>query len=514
MRSKNATMNIIIGFSGQILNLILNFILRKIFVIELGMDNLGVQGLFSNMITVLSLAELGIGSAIVYSLYKPLAEKDEEKIRQIMHLYHKAYTVIAGIVFLLGICLIPFLQVIVKEHGNVPHLKLIYMLYVMNATATYLLSYKRSIIIADQKAYVVNLIDNGFLILTVIVQCIFMILTKSFVVYMMVQIALTVIKNILITIEAHRRYPLLKIKAKEKLPKAEMGLLYKNINALFLYKISSVVITATDNIIISTFLGVRMVGIYSGYSLIIQGVTNLLVQMFNALTASVGNLSLEDDKEKRYFIFNIIELFSFWCYGFCTVCLWQLLNPFITCWLGEEYLLNNGVVALLVLIFYISGMLTSLRVFRNGFGLFRQGKMRPVVESIVNIAVSIVLVQKLGLVGVFLGTIISRLTVTFWLDPHVVFKYALERHTAPYYKRYVVRLGILLGIMGITTGICSFITLTGIWEIALKLVICLIVPNVIYLMIYGRSKEFRYGLKAVLRTFKLEKRLEGLMGKL
>ena len=247
-------------------------------------------------------------------------------------------------------------------------------------------------------------------------------------------------------------YPYLKGNSEEKLSPSERKHFFKNLYSLFLYKISGVVIHGTDNIVISLFIGIKWVGIYSNYLLIISTITTLVSYIFYSITASVGNLIVSENNEKKYFVFRVIHFANFWVFGFCVVCLWNLLNPFISIWLGEKYLFNVFVVFSILLNFYTAGMQNASTTFRETTGLFSKGKYRPIFAAMINIVASIFLTHFIGIAGVFLGTVISRLLTYFWFDPYVIFKFEFRKSVKEYFIRYIWFLFLVI----IATGITSF----------------------------------------------------------
>jgi O-antigen/teichoic acid export membrane protein len=354
-RTSNSIRNIKYAVLGQAIGLLVSFISRIFFVRILSAEYLGVNGLFTNILSVLSLAELGVGSSIVYSMYKPLAEKDEYRLKALMGFYKKAYITIGIIIAVLGTALIPFLEFFIKDKPNVPHIQLIYLMFVVNSSISYFFSYKRSLIIADQKRYIATFYRYGFYFLLNIAQIIALVLTKSYILYLGLQIINTFIENIYISRKANELYPFLKGGEAVKMAKDEIDIIVRNVKAMMFHKLGGTVVMGTDNLLISKFVGVIQVGLYSNYLLIIKALNTVFGLAYQSITASIGNLGVIETNEKNKFIFECINLLGFWIYGVASICLINLFNPFIILWLGKEYLFPISIVLIIVINFYLTG---------------------------------------------------------------------------------------------------------------------------------------------------------------
>ena len=492
-RTANSIKNILSGFLGQFITTILGFVNRTVFINCLAAEYLGVNGLFTNILSMLSLAELGIGTAIVYALYKPLADKDEKQISKLMNFYSKAYTTIGIVIFILGILLMPFLHIIIKDEPNiVESIYLIYFIYLFNTSISYFFSYKSSLIIADQKNYIISLISYGVNIFQTVFQIIVLYTTKNFLLYLIVQSICVVINNVLISVVADKNYPFIKENKTLKLGKNEIKDLISNVKALVIVKISGILVNNTDNIIISYFSGLKTVGLCSNYTLLINIINTVLNQIFNGITASVGNLNAkEDDKVKKHF-FDLLNFCNFWLYGFCSICIVLLINDVITLWIGERYVLPIQIPIILAVNFYMVGMQSAVWTYKNTMGIFRQGRYILFFTAGINLVLSVYLGNKMGLFGILLATAIARLFTNTWMDPYVVYKYGLKSNAIEYLVKYIKFIWILIFTGSITFYLCNFIGFNIYISFLLKLIICIILPNTIFLIIFGKSKEFRY----------------------
>lgn len=491
-RAKNSIRNSTVSIITQVLTVVINFIVKTVFIHTLGSEYLGVNGLFSNIITILSLADLGIGVAIPYSLYKPLAEKDTKKINILMKFYAKVYNVIGMIVLVIGLSLTPFLGLMIKDMPDIPNLKWIYALFVIHSASSYFFVYKRFLIESDQKGYITSKIIFIFSTLLSIIQIILLLLTKNYILFLLSSIVIVITQNIYISYQAMKLYPFLKQKKVGKMDKDDIHDITKNVSALFIYRIGNVVTNGTDNIIISKWIGLVTVGIYSNYLLIINSLNLVLTQLFNAITASIGNLVVTTNGKRSAAIYDKLSLLNFWLYALCGTCLLVLFNPFIQIWIGKDYLLSFSVVFLLAFNFYITGMQAVTTSFRNAYGLFWKAKYRPIIMVVINIIVSIVLVHFMGIAGVVLGTIISRMITVVWLDPYIVYRYGFKRNPKRYFIKYGLYLCLFLITAFGTNWIVGWLPNGNILWFLLKAIVCFGLVNGIFYLLFKDTDDFHY----------------------
>ena len=494
-RTANALKNAKITFIVQIVNIVMNFISRTIFIKILGKEYLGVNGLFTNILTVLSFAELGIGNAIIYSMYKPIAEDNKEKIKALMNFYKKAYYIIGTIVAIAGILVIPFLKYIIKDAPNIKeNLILIYMLFLINTSLSYFFTYKKSIISANQKEFIINYYKMVFTIIQNVSQIVILLVTKNFILYLIIQIICTFLNNFTVSKKADKLYNYIKDKDQEELSPKEKKSILTNIKSMALYKFGSVILNGTDNIIISSMIGVTTVGIYSNYTLIISAITSIIGQVLNAFTASVGNLNAVGTKKQQERVLYELLFVSIVIYGFCSGALFTLIGPFIRLWIGEEYLLSTWTLFSIILHFYINGIQVAAYTYRNTMGLFNKGKYAPAIAAVINIVLSIVLGKYIGLTGIFLATSISRLATTTWLDPYLIFKYKIDSKLIKYFKKYInYTLVVALNIVSCQI-VFNNIKTNGIGSLIIKATLYVIITSIIYFAFFYKTEEFK-GLK-------------------
>lgn len=493
MRIENSLRNVFFGISGQIISTLTAFLVRTVFIHTLGIEYLGVNGLFTSILTMLSLANLGFDSAMIYSLYKPLADNNRYQIQALMNLYKKAYRIIGIVVLLIGLSLYPFLPFLMNGTTTVHPIKLIYLLFLLNSVFSYYFIYKQSIIIADQKNHIISKIHSVFILLSNSAQSLLLITLGNYIVVLSTQLAFRVLENIFIAKKANKLYPMIKERNHATLSKKNKKLFFISLYSLFLYKISGIVINGTDNIVISIFIGVASVGVYSNYLLIISTLSTFLSYFFYSVTASVGNLNTKESLEKKYFIFRVMRFMNFWIYGFCSVCLWSLLDPFITLWIGEQYVFGKFILFSIILNFYTTGMQDASTTFRNTTGVFMVGKYRPIIAAGINIFVSIILVKEIGIAGIILGTVVSRLCTYFWYDPYILYKLVFKKPVKSHFFIYLWFTLLVFGCGSITNLLANiFISPNLVMNLAIRGLLCLVIPNVVFSIIFRKTSEFIY----------------------
>lgn len=502
-RTINTLRNIKTGVIVQIINRLMAFVVRTVFIKVLNTEYLGVNGLFTNVLTILSFAELGIGTAIIYNMYKPIADDEIEKIKSYMKLYKKAYTLIGCIVFVLGLLVIPFMNIIVKDIPNIKeNIIFVYLLFLFNTASSYFFSYKKSIIIAYQKQSIIDNIDSLFYLIKSILEIIFLILTKKFIIYLLIQIIGTLIENIIISKKANQLYPFLKDKTCEELDNKEKKNIFKNVKSLVIYKFGVVAMTGTDNILISSLINVDTVGLCSNYTLIINAIKSVVFNIINAVTASIGNLNAGDDLRKKENIFYQFTFVNYIIYSFCAIAFIVLLNPFIELWLGKDYVLNMMVPVTMSFSFFIDGIRNPGYVYRTTLGLFEKAKMAPYIGAVSNIILSIIFCEKIGVEGIFLATAVSQLISYFWIDPYLIHKYEFKTSSKKYYKKALIYFIVFSTNVLICIVLTNLVKQKGVIGFVLKGIIVLIIANLVNMLFFRKNDEFFMIKERLIRLIK------------
>lgn len=498
MRTKNAIRNLIVAWGGQFAVLICNFISRAIFVKILSAEYLGINGLFGNILSIISLVDLGIGVSIAYYLYEPLAKNDEKRICQLMNYYRKMYTLIGVTVLILGTAITPFLEWFIKEDVSIPNIEIIYILSVMNAAFSYFGVYKSIMINADQKGYIVSFYTNLFRVLQTTAAIIFLVISKNYLIYHSFSLIGTIGYNVFITQKANQMYPVLKENRYELLDVETKSKMKKNILAMMCHKIRHIFINFTDNILISKFVSIVSVGLYSNYSMILINLNKVVGQVFSAMTASIGNYNVSETDEKKEKLLYTIYLLDFIVYSFCSVCLFVLFNPFIELWLGNEYVMGQSIVLILVINNYLQGMRKVVLSFKDACGLFKQDRYNALLEALLNLIISVILAKCWGIAGVFIGTIGSYVITSFWVEPLVLFKYGFKGSLLKYFGIYILYFIETAACVAIAYYICTFIP-EGIFGFLLRGIVCGVVWLLSVLIFHSRSEEFKTLLSKVKR---------------
>lgn len=495
-RTQNSIRNVLSAMIGQLGGILVNLLARVFFLHYLNQTYLGLNGLFTNVLTMLSLVELGVEPAMAYSLYKPLADHDVERLKSHMAFYKKAYVTIGLAIAALGLAFLPFYTVFMDEVPDIPHLNTIYLLFVANTVVSYFYSYKRSLIICDQKKYIETAVHYGAYFLLNVVQIIFLALTKNYVVFLMLQVLSTWLENFILARKADKLYPFLREKNVRPMDKTDSQVIFRNVAAMSMHKVGAVVVNSTDNILISKLIGLASAGLYSNYYTIIHPLQTITNQIFESIVASVGNLTAtvkDGNVEHLMETFYDVFFFAFWIFTFCSICLLNLLHPFIEfMWLRNRgWLLDNATLYVLVLNFYLYGMRRPVLTFRDATGAFWNDRFKPIFESIINLVASILLAKPFGIAGIFLGTLVSTVTTSLWVEPMVLYHNVFYAHMRKYFARFFSYTAVGLVICVITTWLCSHVGYSLI-SILPRALICLTVPNLLLLVVFYRTKEFQY----------------------
>lgn len=514
-RTEYSILNITAGVGGYIINTILGFICRMVFVKCLAADYLGVNGLFTNILSMLSLAELGIGGAVFYALYKPLAEKNEKKIASLIKVYGEAYKVIGIVIGITGICLMPFLNIIITEQPNISEsIYVLYLLNLFNTVITYFYSYRSSLLIAAQQNYIVVGINYIVTILQSLFQMLMLILTHNYMAYILIQTIGTIVYNVSVSYVAVKIFPCIVEKKIEPLPQNEKKALFKDIKDLSYYKISGLLVNSTDNILITFFQGLAVTGITSNYTLFINTINSLLGQIFNSLTASIGNHNVTESEDKKYEMFQFMNFMNFWIFGWAALGITFCSSDLVSLCFGETYVLPFKIPLILAINFYTVGMMNAIWTYKHTLGLFRYGRFLQIVTGILNIILSVILGKKMGLFGVLFATFIARAFTNLWYDPYAVFKHGFCKSPIAYLKRYAYfTLVLLLAASGCWVSL-KVISASGVIRVLLEIIICSLIINIVFFFAFHRAAEFKM-LENVLASIRdiLRKKSKNYIGR-
>ena len=510
MRSKKVLINSIFGMAGYAILMLSNFITRSVFVDQLGLSMAGVDTTFKNFLQVLSLAELGLSTGLLYKLYKPIEEKNNREIKRVLNFYKQAYKVIAS-VFMGGAVVLAFVvNFFIEDTDKSPlYISFLFILYAGDTVASYLFANRKALIVADQNNYLVNRNDAFIALITLISQVTLLYLTKSFIVYAVVKIVCRLIGASLIGNKFKKMYPeIAKDKSKETITGDERKSLIKNMSAMLCHRIGGVSVTATGSAITSKMLGTVQAGIYGNYTIITTALMQLVTQVFNGVTASFGNIITVESKETIYKRFKLLYFFNYLIFSFFTVSVGVIVQPFMMLWMHGDpnSLFQNRTVVLLLCYFYIFGIRRVVLMAKDSAGLFRQDQWFAILEAVLNIVMSVVFVLWFKSVdGILLANILSMLIIPLWTQPYLVYKYVLNAKLGSYYVRYVIYFAMTAGIYVLTSLVANKLT-TNISNLFVELivrgVICVVIPNLVNVVVFARTQEFKDLLTLLLGVVK------------
>ncbi len=487
-RTRNAGKNMISALFNRFCIIILTFMGRKFFIRYIGIEYLGISGLFSNILTLLSMADLGLGTAMNVSLYKPIAMQDTKKLSALMNYYRYLYFIIAISVTIIGLGLIPILPYIVNLNENIPYLYIYYIILVLKNTFSYLFIYKQSILSADQKSYLVSKLDIFINIIRVTAQIVSVLFFKSYMIYIVIDLISIIVHNIAASHIADKHYPFLK--EKEKLSKGEKRILFENMYSAFLYKISGSILSGTDNILISIIVGTIAVGLYSNYYTIIFNLETIVMLLFNSLTAGIGNLVTTSSFKKRYTTFQTMQMVGNWMGAFISICLLYLMQDFIVLWLNREMLMDSYVLIAIVINMYYTICMRPVWTFREGTGMYRQIRYIIFLTAMINVFLSIMMGRIWGVAGILIATSIAKFVTCFWYEPMVLFKNFFGINPRKYYFEYFINVLMTMCCALVCYFPISLIKSVSILSWVCKSTICVFIVNTLYLARYYKTTEF------------------------
>lgn len=494
-RVRYATRNIIFGLGGNVLTMLAHFVVRYVFIRRLGETLLGVEGLYSNVLTMLSLAELGVGTAINYSLYGLVTRGEKEKIKSYMLFYKKAYRVIAIVIAAVGLALLPFLPWIAKnpDYITLRELRIYYLIFLFNTVSSYFVAYKYSLANAEQKNYIQTNVNTVTKLISYGLQIAALAVLPNFLLYLLIQAGVELAQKIFVGWYLNRRYPVLKEKDVQPLTKEEHSDVVKKVRALMLHRIGDMARLQTDTIIISAFVGLAQVGVMENYKLIVSSVSNYANIIFNSVISSFGNLIATEGEDKQFRLFKVYRFLAIWFYGFSAVGFFVLLSPLVLLFAGgKEWVLPASIITWYVVDYFFKGERVVLSNFKTAAGVFEQDKYLTLIQGIVNLVISLALVTRIGMAGVYIGTVISGLIANI-TKPVIIYRVCFHRKADSYFKdsaKYLLIIGIVLAIlMPLRQILMPQVT---IFKFALMMVIITIVFNGVFLIVFGRSEEFKY----------------------
>lgn len=491
-RIHNTLRNSLVGFGSYVLTSILTFISRAVFIRTLGVEYLGISGLYTNVLSVLALSDMGVNTVMVFSLYKPIAKRDTNRIAALIRYYRKLYLIVAAVIALLGIASVPLLQFLIKDSGLSQHeLIRYYLLILLNSVCSYLAISKSTLIRADQN---MNIIQGIYAITNAgmhLVQILILVFWRNYTIFLAVPIIFTLLNNVVLTKVADRKYPYLKASGGDAAVDREIRKeITSNLKATFLYKLGATIINSTDNILISMILGTMVVGYYNNYYMVVSLVTSILGIVVNSVLASIGNFNATRGSESKFHLFKSLLLVFYIIAGFCAASYLAIFDDFIAWWLGKEFVLDDGFLIALVINSTVVCVSNPLWMTREASGVFKSVRYVMLVAAMINIGLSILLAQFMGLAGIVLATALARLVTLFWYEPRMLCKSVFRVPVRVYWKM-VVKLSVaLLPCAGIGWLLHSIST-TNILMIGGKVLACGLTTFASFMSLCGRSEEMK-----------------------
>lgn len=499
-RTKNTVRNIGSGAINNIINIVLPFFSRTALLYILDAKYLGLSSLFTSILSFLSLTELGVGGAMIYSMYKPIAQNDNDTICALLNLYRRLYRIIGTVILFLGLAIMPFLDNLIKD--EIPqdiNLYLLYVIYLINAVLSYwLYAYKNALLQAFQRNDVSSNIASVLVPASYVVMLGCLFVTKNYYAYVIWLPIFTIITNLIRSAYVDRHYP--QFQPRGEISSELRHSITKKIAALIGTKLNTVVLHASDNLVMSSFLGLTVIAVYGNYNYIQTSVSGFVGIIYSAMTAGLGNSLQTETLEKNYKDFIKLSFMNSWIVGWCTVCLACLYQPFMRIWMGKDLMFPYYVVLELCLYFYVYMIRKIPVVYKDAAGIWWEDRFRPYVCMVTNVVLNIILVQIIGISGIVLSTVFSLFISIPW-ENRTIFKNVFHCGSSAYYKKMFSYAGSML-LGGLMTGwICSFFG-EGIPAFLLRCVMCVIVPNAIFLCLNCRRQEFKDSTAMLLRVLK------------
>ena len=500
-KEKNIVLSSGFGVFEQIVVYFTMFVFRTVFLSVLSKEYLGLTGLFSNILQIFSLAELGIGSVIVYRMYAPVKARDEDECAKLLAFYKCVYIIIAVIVFLLGVAFSPFITFTIADTGEIPsdvNLTVIYWLFVVQNVVSYLCVYRQALLIADQKNYVLSLFNSIYHVVSNVLQIIVLIFTKNYTIVLVAGISANLLYNIIFSMYIKNKYKSIVTRKTEKLSCEKRIQIFKDTGAVMCHKIGYVAINGTDSIILSKFVGIAVLGLYSNYQMISMAIDVMLNKLLGSFVSTIGNLSVDATPEQKYDVYKKLFFVNMWLASFCAVCYFVLINPFIQVWLGFDFLLDTSVSLVISLYIFFNSSRIINSVFTLATGIFVKDKLRPLVQAVLNLVFSVILVKKMGMIGVFIGSLISIMLTVWWREGILLYRNVFKKTVAKYYGYYALWTVLSVAAGALFYFVCNNFSNTF-WGVTAKFVICVFGVNFFFFILFSRTDNFVF-YKEFIRT--------------
>lgn len=503
-RVENTSRNAIFGLLLKIITILGAFITRTMIIRLLGIEYIGLDGLFASVLSFLNMAELGFSSAIVYKLYKPISEGDTDQVCALIKYYRAIYRGIGTVVLTLGLAVIPFLRFFVK--GSVPpdvNLYVLYLIYLFNTVLSYFaFAYKTAILNAHQRNDLPSKVSSIAFLIKYLLQFVLLLLFRNYYCFVIVIPLTTLLANIGNAILAKKYYP--QYVCRGEISDSDRKEVRSKVSALLFNKIGVAVINGSDNIVISSFLGLAVLGIYDSYYYIFNMLHGVMDVFHSGVVGGIGNSIVTESIDKNFDIFKRLSFVNYWIVGWCSICLACLYEPFINIWIGTNSAFPSLYSVIMALYFYFYMIRFIIIIFKNAQGMWWEDRYRALLEGIFNLFLNVLMVQIIGIYGVTLSTIIAMLIISIPWETRVLFKGYFKRITKDYFTTLLVGTLVMIAIGSLTFFVCNCIHVGKYMDLIIRACICLIVPNLLLCIIYWKNNYRKYlfglGLRFIRKT--------------
>lgn len=498
-RTRNSIRNIIYGFLEKIIKIVLPFIVRTIFIHKLGVECLGLNSLFVSILQVLNLADFGFSSAIVYNLYEPIATNNKNKICALLNLYKKIYRIVGIIILVIGLVIMLFLHKLVN--GDIPsniNIYILYLIYLFGTVLTYFLfAYKTALLEAIQRKDIISKVSLILTIVKNVSQMLIILFFKNVYLYALIIPIISIINNIICSKIVDKKFP--EYKAKGQVDQESVKSIRKNLFGILMLKLCNTTRNSLDSIFLSKFLGIAIVGIYNNYFMVLSALTSISSVIGDSIRASIGNSIVTESIDKNYNDMNKYNFIFMWFSGWCTITLLCLFQPFMKIWLGEQYMFSNIIVVVLCIYYYSLCMGNIRYIYSTAIGLWWKERFVTIAQVITNIVLNYLLGKFLGVAGIVLSTVISIICIEFVWATKILYKYYFKsQKISTYFKWQAIYAVVTIGIAFVTYYICTYCIIgSGIYDFVLRMAICIVIPNILYFIIYYKTQYFKQSLKII-----------------
>lgn len=496
-RFRSSSRNAMAAVVTSIVMGVISFVERVVFNQCFISDYLGFYSLFKNVISVLSVANLGLSSAIAFSLYAPLAEDDYDEVRAILFFFKKVYLVVGTVILLLGLAFTPFLKFFVSTEVEMSAVQTYFIIFLLSTVFEYYLSYKYILFNADQKQYVTTIVTNLGWASMYFVQIIVSITTHSFLLYSICLFVFDSLQGVITNVLADRKYKYLKSKKPGKLSEKSKDGIVQNVKGLIWSKFGNVLVSSSDSIMISAIVGSSILGLYSNYQMISKGLLTFTKILPNAITASIGNVGAVESNETVSESYKYIDMSFFLLYGIISVVLFNIINPIVATFFGASRTLPISSALCICVLFYLENSKSLFSTYRSSLGLFWFDRYRPIISGIMNIIVSILLGNVIGFDGIILGTIITYVVIDLWFEPMVIYHKGFHQSSRKYILFSFSRLLLIISLMLITNYFTSFFPSRGLLSIIARTIVSLAISAAVLLMFFCKNKYVKQSVSAL-----------------